>query len=93
MTRPRTELRARGGAAAHALARADVACVGIDSLNIDSTDGGDRPVHTALLGEEIPIIEHLVHLDQVPADGFTFTAVPPKIAGAGTFTVRAFATF
>lgn len=79
-------------AAADSLVRANVACVGIDSLNIDSTATGDRPVHTALLGAGIPIVEHLVHLDQLPADGFTFTAVPPKIVGAGTFTVRAFAS-
>lgn len=77
--------------AAHALVAADVACVGIDSLNIDSTDGGDRPVHTVLLGDQIPIVEHLTGLDRLPADGFTFTAVPPKIDGCGTFTVRAFA--
>ena len=31
-------------------------------------------------------------LDALPERGFTFTAVPPKVAGAGTFTVRAFAT-
>ena len=79
-------------ASAEALVRANVACVGIDSLNIDSTATGDRPVHTALLGAGIPIVEHLVHLDQLPFDGFTFTAVPPKIVGAGTFTVRAFAS-
>ena len=79
-------------AAAETLVRANVACVGIDSLNIDSTATGDRPVHTALLGAGIPIVEHLVHLDQLPVDGFTFTAVPPKIVGAGTFTVRAFAS-
>jgi kynurenine formamidase len=75
-----------------ALVRAGVACVGIDSLNIDTIAGGDRPVHTVLLGSEIPIVEHLVNLDQLPARGFTFTAVPPKIEGAGTFSVRAFAT-
>lgn len=79
-------------ASAEALVRADVACVGIDTLNIDGTDGGERPVHTTLLGAQIPIVEHMVNLDQLPPDGFTFTAVPPKIAGAGTFTVRAFAT-
>lgn len=79
-------------ASAEALVRADVACVGIDTLNIDCTDGGERPVHTTLLGSEVPIIEHLINLDQLPATGFTFTAVPPKIEGAGTFTVRAFAT-
>lgn len=78
--------------AANELVKADVACVGIDSLNIDSTDGGERPVHTVLLGSEIPIIEHLVNLERLPESGFTFTAVPPKIEGAGTFTVRAFAS-
>lgn len=79
-------------AAAERLVAAGVACVGIDSLNIDSTEGGARPVHTALLRAGIPIIEHLTRLDGLPAAGFTFTAVPPKIVGAGTFTVRAFAT-
>ena len=79
-------------ASAEALVRAGVACVGIDTLNIDCTDGGERPVHTTLLGSEIPIVEHLTGLDQLPASGFTFTAVPPKIEGAGTFTVRAFAS-
>jgi len=78
--------------AAQALVDAEVACVGIDTLNIDSTEGGARPVHTVLLGAGIPIVEHLVNLEQLPSTGFTFTAVPPKIAGAGTFTVRAFAS-
>lgn len=77
---------------AERLVEAGVACVGIDTLNIDSTSGAGRPVHTTLLGAEIPIVEHLTGLEQLPASGFTFTAVPPKIEGAGTFTVRAFAT-
>jgi len=80
------------GAAAEVLAAEGVACVGIDSLNIDSTEGGERPVHTTLLRVDIPIVEHLTNLDQLPSDGFVFTAVPPKIEGAGTFTVRAFGT-
>lgn len=80
------------GASAELLVELGAACVGIDSLNIDSTEGGERPVHTTLLRADIPIIEHLTNLDQVPARGATFTAVPPKIEGAGTFTVRAFAT-
>ncbi|NOX28498.1 MAG: cyclase family protein [Actinobacteria bacterium] len=79
-------------ASAEALVAAGVACVGIDSLNIDGTDDLERPVHTALLGADIPIIEHLTGLAPLPKEGFTFTAVPPKIAGAGTFTVRAYAT-
>lgn len=78
--------------AAESLVQAEVACVGIDSLNIDSTTGGERPVHTMLLRNQVPIIEHLTNLGELPATGFTFTAVPPKIEGCGTFTVRAFAT-
>ena len=81
--------------AAHALVAADVAVVGIDSLNIDATHspvGDGRPVHTAMLRAGIPIVEHLTGLEQLPRGGFTFTAVPPKIAGMGTFTVRAHAT-
>ena len=79
-------------ATAEALVAADVACVGIDSLNIDSTADVQRPVHSVLLRAGIPIVEHLTNLAALPADGFRFTAVPPKIVGAGTFTVRAYAT-
>ncbi|MEM7274111.1 MAG: cyclase family protein [Actinomycetota bacterium] len=77
---------------AELLVEAGVACVGIDSLNIDGTSTGERPVHTTLLRAGIPIVEHLTGLGDLPARGFRFTAVPPKIEGAGTFTVRAFAT-
>ena len=79
-------------AAAEALVAADVACVGIDSLNIDGTSTGERPVHSTLLGAGVPIIEHLADLATLPEGPFRFTAVPPKIEGAGTFTVRAYAT-
>jgi arylformamidase len=82
-------------ATADALVAAGVSCVGIDSLNIDATEGPEgegRPVHTALLRNDIPIVEHMTGLDALPRDGFRFTAVPPKIEGLGTFTVRAFAT-
>jgi kynurenine formamidase len=67
--------------------------VGIDSYNIDDTGDRRRPVHTSLLGAGIPIVEHLCGLQQLPASGFRFSAVPPKIKGMGTFPVRAFATF
>lgn len=76
---------------AEALVAAGVACVGIDSLNIDATSGGNRPVHSILLAAGVPIIEHLTALDELPSSGFTFSAVPPKIEGMGTFTVRAHA--
>jgi kynurenine formamidase len=67
--------------------------VGIDSVNVDSTTTGERPVHTTLLGAGVPIVEHLRGLDQLdPAVACTFTAVPAPVRGLGTFPVRAFAT-
>ena len=65
--------------------------VGIDAMNIDDTRGRSRPVHSTLLAAEILIVEHLCNLGQLPAEGFTFSAVPPKIKGMGTFPVRAMA--
>lgn len=66
--------------------------VGIDSHNIDDTRSrNSRPVHTTLLGAEILIAEHLCNLGALPDEGFTFSAVPPKFKGVGTFPVRAFA--
>ncbi|MEP6692344.1 MAG: cyclase family protein [Gemmatimonadaceae bacterium] len=73
------------------LVREGVALVGIDSLNIDCTDDGERPVHSTLLGAGIPIVEHLTGLGALPDRGARFTAVPVKVKGMGTFPVRAFA--
>lgn len=67
------------------------ALVGIDSLNIDATDDGTRPVHSILLAADIPICEHLTGLDQLPDAGFRFSAVPVKVRAFGTFPVRAWA--
>ena len=68
-----------------------VKLVGIDSHNIDDIRDKERPVHTILLGAEILIVEHLCNLYTLPAEGFTFSAVPPKFKGVGTFPVRAMA--
>jgi arylformamidase len=76
---------------ARTLADAGAALVGIDSVNIDDTSGRTRPAHSILLAAGIPIVEHLTGLDQLPAHGARFTAVPPRVDGFGTFPVRAFA--
>lgn len=65
--------------------------VGIDSLNIDDTNAGSRPVHSTLLAAEIPIVEHLTNLAALPEEGCRFFAVPVKVRAFGTFPVRAFA--
>jgi kynurenine formamidase len=78
-------------AIAERLVDAGATFVGIDSLNIDDTSGGERPVHSTLLANEIPIGEHLAGLDAIPDRGSRFFAVPVKVRAFGTFPVRAFA--
>jgi kynurenine formamidase len=78
-------------AAADFLAEEGAALVGIDSCNIDNMHARARPVHTRLLGANIPICEHMTGLGRLPDEGFTFSAVPPKIRGLGSFPVRAYA--
>ena len=77
--------------AAHCLAERGAALVGIDSYNIDDTADGARPAHTILLGARIPICEHMCNLSALAGAGFRFFAVPVKVAGFGTFPVRALA--
>jgi kynurenine formamidase len=73
-----------------ALIEADVAVVGIDSLNIDNPGDPARPAHQGLLGAGIPIIEHLTNLAAVP-DGARLTALPAPVRGMASFPVRAIA--
>ena len=84
-------------ATASVLVARRAAIVGIDSLNIDGTATGERAAHSGLLAAGIPIVEHLTNLDALsealnqPGASATFYAVPPKIRGFGTMSVRAFA--
>ena len=78
-------------AAAVWLRDAGATLVGIDSYNIDSTSTGKRPAHSVLLGADIPIVEHMCGLEQIPEGEFKFNAVPVKVKKFGTFPVRAYA--
>jgi len=80
-----------GVAAADRLAESGAAVMGIDSVNIDGTRTGERPIHSVLLAAGVPIIEHLTGLDQIGGRPFTLVAMPPAIRGMGTFPVRALA--
>src|SRR5450631_1329417 len=77
--------------AARLLADSGAALVGIDSHNIDDVQDLRRPVHTILLKNKIPIVEHMTNLSTLPQSDFKFFAVPVKVKGFGTFPVRAFA--
>ncbi len=78
------------GAAAEYLRDHGAILVGIDSHNIDDTTASTRPVHTILLGADIPIVEHMTRLRDLPDTAFKFFAVPVKVEGMGSFPVRAF---
>lgn len=74
-----------------ALIQGGAALVGVDFNNVDDTTDPERPAHTRLLGAGIPIVEHLTNLEALPAGGFRFFAVPPRIVRGASFPVRAFA--
>jgi len=80
------------GAAAQWLVDAGAVLVGIDAVNVDdAVPGGERPVHTTLLAADVPVVEHLTGLDQLPATGARLHAVPLRLESVGTFSVRAYA--
>ncbi len=77
--------------AATFLVNAGAKLVGIDSYNVDDTRTNARPVHSALLKNNVLIVEHMTNLNLLKGKNFRFSAVPPKFVGVGTFPVRAFA--
>jgi kynurenine formamidase len=77
--------------AAEFIVESGAAFVGIDTYNIDDTTDGSRPAHTILLGNRIPICEHMCGLESLPLNGFRFHAAPVKVKAFGTFPVRAYA--
>jgi kynurenine formamidase len=74
------------------LVRGGAALAGIDSVNVDGTRTGARPIHTTLLRAGVLIVENLTNLAAVPARGARFTAAPLAFEGLPSFPVRAFAT-
>ena len=79
-------------AAAQWLVDAGAVLVGIDAVNVDdAVPGGERPAHTTLLAADVPVVEHLTGLDQLPAMGARLHAVPLRLESVGTFSVRAYA--
>jgi len=77
--------------AAELLVEAGAVFVGVDTYNIDDTTDGTRPAHTILLGNQIPICEHMCGFGLLPNSGFRFHAAPVKVKAMGTFPVRAYA--
>jgi kynurenine formamidase len=75
--------------AVRVLVGANVALVGIDGI-VDDPVGSTRH---ALLGADIPIVEHMTNLDLIPDTGALFTVLPPPVRGMASVPVRAVAVF
>lgn len=77
--------------AARWLVERQVACVGVDASGIEKYYENEQPVHVLLLGNEIPIIEELTHLDQLRRQRVFFLGLPLPIQGADACPIRAVA--
>ena len=69
------------------LVDANVALIGIDAA-LDEPAG---PARHALLGADIPILEHVRNLDRLPDTGARLIVLPPPVRGMASFPVRAVA--
>lgn len=78
------------GDACQWLVDAGVVFAGIDSVNIDDMEDMRRPAHTILLGNGIPVCEHMTNLDALRVDSGRLHAVPIAWRGGATFPVRAY---
>jgi arylformamidase len=69
----------------------NITLLGADSLNVDNIEDLTRPVHHTVLGNGIPLIEHLTNRNRLPDQGVRLTALSAPIRGVDSFLVRAVA--
>jgi kynurenine formamidase len=70
-----------------------IKALGCDLASPDDPKDLTRPVHMILLGQGILIMEHVAHLETLPASRFQFVGVPLRIRGATGSPIRAIAIF
>ena len=63
------------------ITRRRVRMVGIDTASIDHGQTRDYPTHVRLFRDNVPALENVALVDDLPASGFTLAALPIKIAG------------
>lgn len=65
--------------------------IGIDAPSFDDPDSEELPIHRALLGAGLVLIENLTALDRLGGHEFLLSVLPLPIAGAEACPVRAVA--
>jgi kynurenine formamidase len=73
------------------LARRGFKGLGVDCISVDLIDSTELPVHRALLGAGMVIVENLKNLAELPAAGAVFVCAPLPIRDADGSPVRAIA--
>lgn len=68
-----------------------VGVLGVDTASIDYGRSTDFMVHRIAAARDVPGLENLTNLDQVPATGATVVALPMKIEGGSGGPLRAVA--
>jgi len=66
----------------------EVALLGADVASIDHGQSADFQVHRIAAARDVPGLENLTNLDQLPATGATVIALPMKIEGGSGGPVR-----
>ena len=66
----------------------DVAAVGLDTPSLDYGQSKDFVAHRILLGANIPGLENVAALEQLPPSGATVVALPVKIRGGSGGPLR-----
>jgi kynurenine formamidase len=68
-----------------------VGALGVDTASIDPGDSRDFPVHRLAAAAEVPGLENLTGLEQLPPTGAWIVALPAKIGGGSGAPLRAIA--
>lgn len=63
------------------ITRRKIRAVGIDTASIDYGQSRMFKSHVQLCGHDVPALENVANLDQLPSAGFSVIALPMKIAG------------
>jgi kynurenine formamidase len=63
------------------ITRRRIRMVGIDTASIDHGQTSNYPTHVRLFRDNVPALENVADMHQLPADGFTLVALPMKIGG------------
>ena len=77
-----------GKEAAELLVKLGVAALGVDTASIDHGPSQDFPVHRVAAAAQVPGLENLTGLDELPATGAWLVALPMKIGGGSGGPLR-----